>query len=157
MLNAGDEAPNFVLTADDGGRVELASLRGRRAVLYFYPKNDTSGCTAEAKDFSRLARAFEEAGAVVIGISPDGVDSHKRFKAKHGLDLRLAADTAKTAAAAYGVWAEKSMYGKTYMGVERSTFLIDGAGKVLKSWRKVSVPGHAEAVLSAARDANAGA
>lgn len=156
MPDAGDDAPDFDLTADDGRAIGLASLQGRSAVLYFYPRDDTSGCTAEAKDFSRLAREFEKAGVTVIGISPDGVESHKKFKAKHGLDLRLASDTAKTAAEAFGVWVEKSMYGKTYMGVERSTFLIDGAGKIVKSWRKVKVPGHAEAVLAAARDADAG-
>lgn len=153
MLNDGDQAPSFALTADDGATIDLASLRGRCAVLYFYPKDDTSGCTAEARDFNRLGAEFEEAGVAVVGVSPDGVESHKKFKAKHGLNLRLASDTAKSAAEAFGVWVEKSMYGKTYMGVERSTFLIDGAGKIVKSWRKVKVPGHAEAVLAAAREA----
>ncbi len=153
MLEPGSPAPDFSLTADDGAAVGLAALAGKPAVVYFYPKDDTSGCTAEANDFSRLAPAFEKAGVAVVGISPDSVESHRKFKSKHGLDLRLASDGEKTAAAAYGVWVEKSMYGKTYMGVERATFLIDASGRIVQIWRKVKVPGHAEAVLAAAEAA----
>lgn len=150
MLELGDPAPHFSLTADDGGEIGLAAFAGKPAVLYFYPKDDTSGCTAEAIAFSRLAAAFRQAGIAVIGVSPDSAASHKKFKSKHGLDLLLASDEAKTAAGAFGVWVEKSMYGKTYMGVERSTFLIDASGRIAEIWRKVAVPGHAEAVLARA-------
>ena len=149
MAEDGKPAPNFKLPDENGKTLELAKLKGRPVVLYFYPKDDTSGCTAEAKDFSCLAGAFKAAGAEVLGVSPDGAASHKKFIAKHNLAVRLVADEEKTAAEAYGVWVEKSMYGKTYMGVERSTFLIDKAGRVAKSWRKVKVPGHAEEVLAA--------
>jgi peroxiredoxin Q/BCP len=121
-------------------------------VLYFYPKDDTPGCTAEAKDFSCLAAEFSSAGAEVIGISPDSAASHEKFKAKHGLAVRLAADEEKAVARAYGVWVEKSMYGRSFMGVERSTFLIDRAGRIARIWRPVKVPGHADAVLEALRE-----
>ena len=120
-------------------------------MLYFYPKDDTSGCTAEAKDFTRLAPDFRKAGVEVIGVSPDSVESHAKFRKKYDLAVRLAADADKAVANAYGVWVEKSMYGRKYMGVERSTFLIDGKGRIVKSWRKVKVPGHAEEVLAAAK------
>jgi peroxiredoxin Q/BCP len=136
---------------DDGGSVQLSKLRGRPVVVYFYPKDDTSGCTQEAKDFTCLAGEFADAGAEIVGISPDSAASHKKFKAKHDLSLRLLADETKATAEAYGVWVEKSMYGRKYMGVERSTFLIDSKGKVVKSWRKVKIPGHAEAVLEAVK------
>jgi peroxiredoxin Q/BCP len=154
MLSDGDMAPDFVLPTDDGQSLRLSGLRGRPVVLYFYPKDDTSGCTAEAKDFSCLSADFERAGAVVIGVSPDSAASHRKFKTKYDLAVRLAADEEKTAAQAYGVWAEKSMYGRKYMGVDRSTFLIDGKGRIVKSWRKVKVPGHAEAVLAEVRAAS---
>jgi peroxiredoxin Q/BCP len=154
MLSDGDMAPDFELPTDDGSSLRLSDLRGRTVVLYFYPKDDTSGCTAEAKDFSCLGAEFESAGAVVIGVSPDGVASHRKFKSKYDLAVRLAADEDKAAAQAYGVWVEKSMYGRKYMGVERATFLIDGKGRIAKSWRKVKVPGHAEAVLEDVRKAS---
>src|SRR5215467_9346718 len=149
MVEDGDKAPDFELPTDGGKTLKLSRLRGKPVVLYFYPKDDTSGCTAEAKDFSRLAPAFSKAGAQVIGVSPDDVESHQKFRRKYELAITLAADTDKTVARAYGVWVEKSMYGRTYMGVERSTFLIDGKGRIARSWRKVKVPGHAEEVLAA--------
>lgn len=151
MTNDGGKAPDFKLKDESGKTLQLSKLKGRPVVLYFYPKDDTSGCTAEAKDFSCLAPYFRAAGAEIIGISPDGPESHAKFKSKYHLDLKLAADTDKTAAEAYGVWVEKSMYGKKYMGVERSTFLIDKKGRIAKSWRKVKVPGHAEEVLAAVK------
>jgi peroxiredoxin Q/BCP len=151
MAEDGEEAPDFELPTDGGKPLKLSRLRGKPVVLYFYPKDDTSGCTAEAKDFSRLAPAFSKAGAQVIGVSPDDVESHQKFRRKYELAITLAADTDKTVARAYGVWVEKSMYGRTYMGVERSTFLIDGKGRIARSWRKVKVPGHAEEVLAATK------
>jgi peroxiredoxin Q/BCP len=151
MLEDGEKAPDFALPDADGNTVKLAGLKGRPVVVYFYPKDDTSGCTAEAKDFSCLADAFKTAGAEVLGISPDNPASHRKFQDKYGLGVRLLADEERKAAEAYGVWVEKSMYGRKYMGVERSTFLIDKAGRIAKSWRKVKVPGHAEEVLAAAR------
>ena len=151
MLQDGEIAPDFSLHDDAGSVVRLSKLKGRPVVVYFYPKDDTSGCTQEAKDFSCLADDFAKAGAEVIGISPDSAASHKKFKTKHDLTLRLLADENKDAANAYGVWVEKSMYGRKYMGVERSTFLIDSKGKLSRSWRKVKVPGHAEDVLAAVK------
>jgi peroxiredoxin Q/BCP len=150
-LNAGDAAPNFDLPADGGGRVALADFKGKAVVLYFYPKDDTSGCTSEAQGFTEAAADFAAAGAVVVGVSPDSAASHDKFKAKYGLNLRLGADVEKTVCEAYGVWVEKSMYGRQYMGVERSTFLIDAKGQIAKAWRKVKVPGHVAEVLAAAR------
>jgi thioredoxin-dependent peroxiredoxin len=147
MLNDGDKAPDFALPADNGATVKLSKLKGRPVVIYFYPKDDTPGCTTEAKDFSCLIDSFKAAGAEVIGISPDSAQSHQKFKTKHALAVQLAADEDKSTATAYGVWVEKSMYGKKYMGVERATFVIDKAGKIARSWRKVKVPGHAEEVL----------
>jgi peroxiredoxin Q/BCP len=131
--------------------VRLSRLKGRPVVVYFYPKDDTSECTAEAKGFTCLIDDFKRAGAEVIGISPDSPDSHRKFQEKYDLGVRLLADEARDAAQAYGVWVEKTMYGRKYMGVERSTFLVDKAGKIAKSWRKVAVPGHAEEVLEAVR------
>jgi len=151
MLQDGEIAPDFALPTDDGGTLKLSRLRGKPVVVYFYPKDDTSGCTIEAKDFSRLAPEFRKAGVEVVGVSPDSVESHQKFRGKHELTVRLAADADKVAALAYGVWAKKSMYGRSYMGIERSTFLIDRAGRLARSWRKVKVPGHAEEVLAAAR------
>ena len=151
MPQDGDKAPDFELPTDGGGSLALSRLKGKPAVLYFYPKDDTSGCTAEAKDFSRLAPDFRKTGVEVIGVSPDSVDSHAKFRRKYDLAIKLAADADKAVANAYGVWVEKSMYGRKYMGVERSTFLIDKAGRVARSWRKVKVPGHAEEVLAAAK------
>ncbi|HEX8167410.1 MAG TPA: peroxiredoxin [Beijerinckiaceae bacterium] len=150
-LKAGDQAPDFTLPATGGGTIGLSALRGRKAVLYFYPKDDTSGCTLEAQDFSRLRPEFEAAGTQVIGVSPDGLKSHEKFRAKHGLDLTLASDEAKATLEAYGVWAEKSLYGRKYMGVERTTVLVGRDGRIARVWSKVKVPGHAEEVLRAAR------
>lgn len=150
MPEPGDKAPLFELPDDAGKPLALAKLKGHVAVLYFYPKDDTSGCTAEAKDFSNLSGEFAKAGIAVVGISPDSAASHAKFKAKYDLTVSLAADEDKTVAQAYGVWVEKSMYGRRYMGVERTTLLIDAKGKVVQVWRKVKVPGHAEAVLDAA-------
>jgi thioredoxin-dependent peroxiredoxin len=151
MLEDGDMAPAFALGTGAGDTVKLSGLKGKPVVVYFYPKDDTSGCTLEAKDFSRLAPEFRKAGVEVIGISPDSVESHRKFSEKHDLAVRLAADPDKAVANAYGVWVEKSMDGRKYMGVERSTFLIGTDGRIAKSWRKVKVPGHAEEVLAAAR------
>jgi peroxiredoxin Q/BCP len=152
MVREGDIAPDFALPTDSGEKIKLSQLRGKQVVLYFYPKDDTSGCTVEAKDFSSLAADFRTAKTHIIGVSPDSVESHAKFRKKHGLDVQLAADGDKAVANAYGVWVEKSMYGRKYMGVERSTFLIDKAGRIAKSWRKVKVPGHAAEVLAAAQD-----
>ncbi|ODS52216.1 MAG: peroxiredoxin [Agrobacterium sp. SCN 61-19] len=148
-LTAGDMAPDFSLPRNGGGTVSLFDFAGKPVILYFYPKDDTSGCTTEAVDFSGLKEEFAKLGATVIGVSPDSVKSHDKFAAKHNLSVVLAADEEHQALEAYGVWKEKSMYGKTYMGVERSTFLIDKSGKIAEVWRKVKVPGHAEAVLKA--------
>ncbi|MCM2476960.1 peroxiredoxin [Rhizobium sp. CG5] len=148
-LTTGSPAPDFTMPSSGGGSLTLSSLRGGSVVVYFYPKDDTSGCTTEAIAFSSMAADFAAAGATVIGISPDSVKSHDKFIAKHGLSVVLGADEDKSVLEAYGVWKEKSMYGKTYMGVERSTFLIDPDGKIAAIWRKVKVPGHAEAVLKA--------
>lgn len=147
----GKRAPAFTLKTDGGGEVKLAALKGKPVVLYFYPKDDTSGCTREAIEFTRRLPAFKKLGATVIGASPDSVAKHDRFKAKHDLGVILAADEDKKACAAYGVWVEKSMYGRKYMGVERSTFLIDGQGKIAEAWRKVKVNGHVEQVLAAVK------
>ena len=148
---AGDAAPPFDLQIDAEKRTSLKDFLGKKLALYFYPKDDTSGCTAEAIAFNALRKDFEKAGTAILGVSPDSVKSHAKFKAKHGLDLDLAADEGKAMLEAYGVWVEKSMYGRKYMGVERSTFLIGPDGRIAKVWRKVKVPGHAEEVLAAAR------
>ena len=151
MLDEGDKAPDFELPTENGDKFKLSDFKGKGVVLYFYPKDDTSGCTLEAKDFSVFAPDFRKAGIEVIGLSPDSVESHRKFSRKYDLAVRLAADEDKAVANAYGVWVEKSMYGRKYMGVERSTFLIDKSGRIARSWRKVKVPGHAEEVLAAAR------
>ena len=151
MPEAGSKAPAFDLPTDGGGKLSLKALKGKKVVLYFYPKDDTSGCTREAIDFNGLKADFETAGAVVVGVSPDSPASHDKFKKKHALDFPLLADEEKAMLEAYGVWVEKSMYGRKYMGVERTTLLIDAAGKVARVWNKVKVPGHAEEVLAAAR------
>lgn len=155
MVTEGKKAPNIKLSDADGELVELSKLKGSIVVVYFYPKDDTSGCTKEALDFTSQISDFEAAGAVVLGISPDNEKSHKKFTEKHDLKLRLLADVDKKAAEAYEVWVEKSMYGRKYMGVERSTFLIDKTGKVVRIWRKVKVPGHASEVLAAVKELNA--
>jgi thioredoxin-dependent peroxiredoxin len=150
-LRVGDKAPNFTLPADGGHTVSLSELNGKSVVLYFYPKDDTSGCTAEAIAFSKESKAFKAAGAVVVGVSKDSASSHDKFKAKYNLSVMLGADEDIKTAEAYGVWVEKSMYGRRYMGMERATFLIDGAGKIRQIWRKVKVPGHADEVLAAVK------
>ncbi|MDB5484035.1 MAG: thiol peroxidase, Bcp-type [Caulobacteraceae bacterium] len=147
-LKAGDPAPNFDLPTDGGGRAALAGLKGKKVVLYFYPKDDTSGCTSEAKGFAEAADAFANAGATVIGVSKDPLLSHEKFKAKYDLNFPLAADVDGAAVEAFGVWVEKSMYGRKYMGIDRSTFLIDPQGKIARVWRKVKVPGHVAEVLA---------
>lgn len=153
MLQDGDLAPLFDLPSDGGDRLALEAFRGRWVVLYFYPKDDTEGCTIEAREFSALSREFDSTGAVVIGISPDSPKSHDKFKCKHELDIRLASDEEKTAANAYGVWVEKQMYGRTFMGVERATFLVSPEGRLARIWRKVSPKQHAAEVLDAVRQA----
>ncbi|MBO1039236.1 thioredoxin-dependent thiol peroxidase [Brucella pituitosa] len=146
----GDLAPDFTLPSDSN-TITLSSLKGKPVVLYFYPKDDTSGCTKEAIAFSQLKPEFDKIGARVIGLSPDSAEKHAKFRKKHELTVDLAADEDRTALEAYGVWVEKSMYGRKYMGVERATFLIDAEGRIAHVWEKVKVAGHAEAVLDAAR------
>jgi peroxiredoxin Q/BCP len=153
-LKEGDIAPDFELETDTHGTIRLSDFRGRKVVLYFYPKDNTPGCTQEGKDFSALLDEFEQADTVVIGISPDTVRKHANFREKHGLKVILAADPERKAIEAYGVWKEKSMYGRKYWGVERSTFLIDRDGRIARVWRKVKVKGHAQEVLEAARALN---
>jgi peroxiredoxin Q/BCP len=148
-VQEGDKAPPFSLPTDGGGKVSLAGLKGKTVVLYFYPKNDTSGCTAQAIAFTKDAKAFKSAGAVVVGVSKDSPVSHDKFKAKHKLGVMLGADEDLAVANRYGTWVEKSMYGRRYMGMERATFLIDGQGRVRRIWRKVKVPGHSAEVLNA--------
>lgn len=149
-LATGDEAPQFSLPVG-GDTMRLTDLRGKIVVLYFYPQDDTKSCTAEAVDFSRLKADFDEAGAVIVGVSPDSLKKHEKFAAKHGLTISLASDEARETIEAYGVWAEKMLYGRKYMGVVRSTFLIAGDGRIARIWRNVKVKGHAEEVLEAAR------
>lgn len=150
-LGIGTKAPDFDLPRDGGGRISLSEFSGRPVVLFFYPKDDTTACTAESVAFTGLAGDFEAVGAAVVGISPDTVKSHDKFVKKHTLSVILASDEDKVAAEAYGVWREKSMYGRTYMGVVRSTFLIDAQGKIARIWDKVKVAGHADDVLNAAK------
>lgn len=150
-LVPGAPAPDFTLPRDGGGDVALSGLRGKAVVIYFYPKDDTTGCTKEAIEFTALAAEFAAAGAVVLGVSKDPVASHDRFKAKHGLDVVLLADESGAVCEAYGVWVEKSMYGRKYMGVERSTVLVDAGGRVAQVWRKVKATGHAKQALAAAK------
>lgn len=150
-LRQGDVAPEFELPREGGGTISLAALRGGPVVLFFYPKDDTKGCTQEAISFSALQEEFQSAGITLVGISPDSAKSHDRFTRKHGLTVALASDEDKVVASAYGVWVEKSMYGRKYMGVERTTFLIDRQGVISRVWEKVKVPGHADEVLAAAK------
>ena len=154
-LNIGDAALDFDLPTDGGGSVKLSSLKGRSVVLYFYPKDDTSGCTSEAQGFTAAAADFKAAGATVIGVSKDSVKSHDKFKAKYDLDLVLGSDETGAMVEAYGVWVEKSMYGRRYMGIDRSTFLIGPDGAIAAVWRKVKVPGHVDLVLKAAQSLKA--
>ncbi len=150
-LAEGDLAPDFELETDTHGTIRLSDFRGRKVVLFFYPKDNTPGCTQEAKDFSELLDEFEKAGAVVIGISPDTVRKHRNFREKHGLKVILAADPEHKVLERWGVWKEKSMYGRKYMGVERSTFIIDEQGRIARAWRKVKVKNHAREVLEAVK------
>ena len=150
-LVEGEPAPDFELATDGGGRAHLKALKGKPVVVYFYPKDDTSGCTAEAIAFNGLRAKFAAAGATVVGVSPDSAAAHDKFKAKHDLKIALAADPERSAIEAYGVWKEKSMYGRKYFGVERSTFLIGRDGRIARIWRKVKVPGHADEVLAAVK------
>ena len=149
MINEGDKAPPITVSASDGGRINLASP-GQPLVLYFYPKDDTSGCTREAQDFTALAASFAKAGVKVVGVSRDPMKSHEKFIGKYGLAVPLASDEDGAISDAFGTWVQKSMYGRKYMGMERATYLIGADGRILKAWRKVKVPGHAEEVLKAA-------
>ena len=154
-LSTGDPCPDFSLPDDRGATVSLADLRGRPFVLYFYPKDDTSGCTVEAIDFTKLKGEFDALRVAVLGVSPDPVKKHVKFRDKHELTVRLLADEEKTLLEAFGVWVEKSMYGRKYMGVERTTALVGSDSRVVRLWPKVKVPGHAEEVLEAARQLTA--
>jgi len=151
VIKAGDTAPDFTLPRDGGGEIALKDLRGSPVVLYFYPRDDTPGCTTEGKDFTCAAEEFSAAGATVLGVSKDSVASHDKFRDKHGLSIALLSDENGDTCERYGVWGEKQMYGKTFMGVERATFLIDGEGKIARVWNKVKVPGHVDEVLEAVR------
>ena len=151
-LDPGHPAPAITLPRDGGGMTSLADFAGKSVVIYFYPKDDTPGCTLEAQGFTAEVEAFAASGATVLGISKDSVKKHDKFRDKYGLRIALLSDEAGDVCERYGVWAEKSMYGKTFMGIERATFLIDGAGKIARIWRSVKVPGHVEEVLAAVRD-----
>src|ERR687888_273627 len=148
-LEVGDAAPEFTLPTDGGGKISLKSLRGKKVVLYFYPKDDTSGCTKEACGFRDSLPDFSQLNATVIGISKDSVASHDKFKKKYGLPFILASDESGEVCERYGTWIEKSLYGRKYMGIDRATFLIDKTGTVAKVWHKVKVPGHVDEVLNA--------
>lgn len=155
-LGAGDKAPAFSVPDDSGATVTLRQCKGKPVVLYFYPKDDTSGCTAEACGFRDHWKAVQKAGAVVLGVSPDGVASHQKFRAKYRLPFPLLADTDHAVAEAYGVWGRKSMYGRTYFGILRTTFLIDAKGRIARVFEKVKPTGHAEEVLAALAELHAG-
>ncbi len=144
MVEKGTEAPDFTLATDEGGEVTLSDLRGKKVVLYFYPKDDTPGCTVQACDFRDATPAFDKLDAVVLGVSADTVASHAKFRKKYGLNFPLLADVDHEVSDQYGVWKEKSMYGRKFMGIERSTFLIDEEGVVVEAWRRVKPKGHAE-------------
>jgi len=152
MIKEGDKAPAITITTSDGGSIDLASP-GQPVVLYFYPKDDTSGCTREAQDFTALAGDYTKAGVKVVGVSRDPMKSHEKFIGKYGLSVPLASDEDGHVSNAFGTWVEKSMYGRKYMGMERATYLIGAEGRVLKAWRKVKVPNHAEEVLKVAKEA----
>ena len=151
MIEIGTQAPDFTLPRHGGEMLSLSALRPKAVVLYFYPKDDTSGCTREAVDFTALGAEFAAAGAMVVGVSKDSAAKHDKFVAKHALGVALVSDEDSDLCERYGVWVEKSMYGKSYMGIERASFLIDGAGVVRAIWRKVKVPGHAAEVLDAVK------
>lgn len=151
-LEIGTKAPAFSMKTDGGGKVSLSEFKGKIVVLYFYPKDDTSGCTAEACGFRDRLPAFKKLDAVIIGVSRDSIESHDKFKKKYELNFPLASDDSGKVTEAYGVWVEKNMYGKKYMGIERATFLIDGKGVLRGIWRKVKVPGHVEEVAKAIKN-----
>ncbi len=151
MADIGDKAPDFNAPTDGGGTLKLSSLKGSAVVLYFYPKDDTPGCTKEAIGFTGAVWDFEKAGATIVGVSKDSAQKHDKFKAKHDLKITLVSDEDGDICQSYGVWVEKNMYGRKYMGVERATFLIDSKGVIRNVWRKVKVNGHVEAVLDAAK------
>ena len=150
VLAAGDKAPSFKITTDSGETVSSAGLKGSPYVVYFYPKDDTSGCTKEAIGFSQNLKKFEKLGVEVLGISKDSLESHAKFRKKYKLKIALGSDPGTKMASDWGVWGEKTLYGRKYMGMERATFLVDGKGVIKQAWRKVKVPGHVEAVLQAA-------
>jgi thioredoxin-dependent peroxiredoxin len=152
MVKQGDPVPDVKLLAMDGKEISPTDFRGNKLVLYFYPKDDTSGCTREAQDFSALADEFGKAGTWILGVSKDDAARHRKFTDKYDLKVPLATDPDGSVCEAFGVWIEKSMYGRKYMGIDRATFLIDHDGTVARAWRKVKVPGHAEEVLAAARE-----
>jgi thioredoxin-dependent peroxiredoxin len=152
LVDEGQKAPPFSLATDGGGKVSLGQFAGAPVVLYFYPKDDTSGCTKEAIDFSGAAAKFKKLGISVVGVSKDSVTAHDKFKAKYKLKVTLASDPDGGVIDSYGSWVEKSMYGRKYMGIDRSTFLIDSKGKIARIWRKVKIAGHVEEVLAAAKD-----
>ena len=151
MLSEGDKVPDVKLEGMDGKPVSPADFRGQKLVLYFYPKDDTSGCTREAQDFTALAEQFKDAGTWILGVSKDDARKHRKFIDKYGLQVALATDSDGSVCEAFGTWVQKSMYGRKYMGIERATFLVDRDGVVKRVWRKVSVPGHAQEVLEAAK------
>ncbi|MGV6810648.1 MAG: peroxiredoxin [Brevirhabdus sp.] len=151
MPETGQTAPDFTLSRDGGDTLTLSDLRPKAVVLYFYPKDDTPGCTREAIEFTEQLSAFDAAGAMIVGISKDSVAKHDKFRDKHDLGVALASDEDGTVCEAYGTWVEKKNYGRTYMGIERSTFLIDGEGRIARVWRKVKVPGHVDEVLDAVK------
>ena len=150
-LVAGAKAPRFALPCDGGGKVSLSDFSGQKLVVYFYPRADTSGCTREAIDFSKLKPPFTRANTAILGVSADPVKAQDKFKAKHKLTIALGSDETHAMLEAYGVWAEKSMYGRKYMGILRNTYLIDTDGRIALVWEKVRVPGHADEVLAAAK------
>lgn len=152
MLREGDRVPDLKLEGMDGETVSPRDFEGQKLVLYFYPKDDTSGCTREAQDFTALAEEFEKVGTWILGVSKDSPQKHRKFTDKYDLEVRLATDADGSVTEAFGVWVEKSMYGRKYMGIERATFLIDRDGTIYRAWRKVKVPGHAEEVLAAAKE-----
>ncbi|MEZ5921127.1 MAG: peroxiredoxin [Parvularculaceae bacterium] len=155
-LDAGDKAPAFTLPTDGGGKISLKNLLGKKIALYFYPKDDTSGCIREAVEFSRAENSFKKAGAVVIGVSKDSIARHDKFKEKHDLTITLGSDEQGKILEKYDVWVEKTLYGRKYMGIERSTFLIDAKGVIRNVWRKVKVPGHVDEVLEATKALGSG-
>ena len=150
-IQVGDKAPDFALPSDQGGDIRLKDFAGRTVVVYFYPKDDTTGCTNEAKAFTEAKPKFDALRAEIVGVSKDSIKSHGKFRLKYDLAIRLGSDVDGTVVESFGVWVQKSMYGRSYMGIERATFLIDGSGVVREVWRKVSVPGHVDAVLGAAQ------